>query len=108
MIFNLGDVVEYTNKKYKADMIGYIIAYEGSYVCVETLSGDSGCTQEKSWFWKNEQSDYLSDRFEQLGFASGYTSKSDKCQWIPKRSRNLKQAIREYDPTQAGDTDEDI
>ncbi len=110
-MFELGDVVEYTNKTLRADLTGVVIARDGSYFLVETLSGNSGRDAARCNFWRlnsfyNRWFDQ--NRFQPTNTNNYFETISNQCQWVSKRSKNLKSAMRDYDPTQVGDTDEDI
>jgi hypothetical protein len=112
-MFNIGDVVEYSNKRDRADLTGVIIAKDNDYFCVETLSGNTGRNRNRCSFYRfvsdnRSRRDFDGTRFEQGVMRQEFRTISEECQWIPKKSRNLKSAMRDYDPTQAGDTDEDI
>lgn len=110
-MFNIGDIVEYTNKNLRANLTGTVIALDGSYYCIETLSGNSGRDAQRCSFWRFSGSynrGFDQNKFRQTSLNNQFETISNQCQWVPSKSKNLKSAIRDYDPTQAGDTDDDI
>jgi len=101
MAFQIGDRIQYTNrnhgKAYKitGEIVGTYWYNDGDWV----VKVDDDCSSR--YHWTCGRHIYR----QGLGGASQHCPQSVL---VPRRSRNLLPGIRAYDPSQNGDTDDDI
>jgi hypothetical protein len=113
--FNVGDVITYSNKKKRIDnIVGEVIAiYEGyAYQVKPVVSVEP--TPGSPRFYRRQDIHHTHRRniseYEPVGTSShpNWYRSRDLAFSVPISSRNLKFALKTYDPSQNGDTEEDI
>lgn len=114
--YNIGDVVRYSNKNEQLDVFGEIIAimrdtWAGSTsVAIEPLDEKfSHHRAHRTTIYFNPAI-YSIDRNKFVDNPSNTLRSRNRIIWAPMRSKNLVPGYppKDYDPSQNGDTDEDI
>jgi hypothetical protein len=113
--FSLGELVAYSNKGYgMANVQGSVIGIDNieKYYLIQIDDPEYLKVTYKHWTVGSKDvirtMPMIPEYFNSPSDWGTRRSKSPYCMWVGMRSKNLKNMILQYDPTQQGDRDDDI
>ena len=106
--FSVGDIVSYSNKEKRLnDVSGIIIGiYDGYQYQIVPITP---LNKDVYWYAHHQiHQDHQFDKNQYEKYSGRWWKAREKCICVPLNSRTLKHGLKTYDPSQNGDTEDDI